>query len=85
MKRLAVKHDADAVADGGDDVLPLSVANADKEFFKRAPYFDPRVSPSSNAIDALAVAHMLDDVLGVAQRKVELVALHGEYAAVARG
>ena len=83
MKRLAVKHDAGAVADRGDDVFPLSVANADKEFFKRAPYFDPRVSPSSNAIDALAVAHMLDDVAWVAQGEVEVVTLHREETAEA--
>ena len=81
MERFAVEHDVDAVADGGEDVFPLPVANADKEFFKRTPYFDPRMTPTSDAVDALAMAHMLDDVAWVAQGKLQVVTLHREETA----
>lgn len=81
MECLAVEKDVDAVADGGEDVFPLSVANADKEFFKRTPHFDPRMTPTCDAVDTLAVAHMLDDVAGVAQGKLQVVTLHREETA----
>ena len=83
MKRFAVEHDVDAVAYGGEDMFPLTVANADKEFFKRTPHFDPRMTPTCDAIHALAVAHMLDDVARVAQGKLQVVTLHREETAEA--
>ena len=41
------------------------------------------MSPAHYAVDALFERHMVDDVGGVAEGELELVAPHGEYAAVA--
>ena len=66
-------------------MFQLAVAYAYNQFLERAPYLNPRVSPGENAVNAAAIARVLDDELRMAERKLQLVPAHREYAAVAFG
>ena len=66
-------------------MFQLAVAQAYEQFLERAPYLNPRVSPGENAVNAAAIARVLDDELRMAERKLQLVPAHREYAAVTPG
>ena len=83
---LASAHQCvEAFADRAPDVLPLTVAYVDPQFFERAAHLDPGMSPALNFVHAAAVGYVVDDVPGVAQRELQFVTTHGEEATIAAG
>ena len=77
---------ADAAAKCLGNNGEIAVTQVEHQLFERASDLEPRVAPGIDAVEALLVAGVLDDVARVAQGELQFVALHGENAAVgARG
>ena len=63
----------------------ITVFQVEEQFFERTPYLDPWMIPAHDAVNLLFVGYVFNDVAGMPQRKVHLVTLHGEDAAIALG
>ena len=63
----------------------ITVFQVEEQFFERTPYLDPWMIPAHDAVNLLFVGYVFNDVAGMPQRKVYLVTLHGEDAAIALG
>ena len=60
------------------DAFEVAFTQVNEEFFYRSSYLEPRMSPAHDAEHAVLVAHILNDISRVFQRKRQFVALHGE-------
>ena len=86
---LSARPFSDAFPDSASYVAPFSVADVDAKFFDGARHLHPRMSPSHDAIDVLAVGLILfvrRSRLAVRRRregKFQLMASHGEDAPIA--
>ena len=63
----------------------ITVFQVEEQFFERTPYLDPWMIPAHDAVNLLFVGYVFNDVAGMPQKKVHLVTLHGEDAAIALG
>ena len=68
----------EAAGDSLADLLEIAIAQVEQQFLDRPTDLDPWMAPGIIAIHALLIGHILDDIVGMAQRKLYLVALHGE-------
>jgi len=63
----------------------ITVFQVEEQFFERTSDLDPRMIPAHDAVNALFVGNVFDDVAGMFQRKLRFVTLHSENAAVTFG
>ena len=63
----------------------ITVFQVEEQFLERASYLYPRVVPAHDAVDAFFVRYIFNDVAGMFQWKIHLIALHREDAAVTFG
>ena len=75
----------EAFAHGDGNLLQVTVAQVEPQFFEGASDFNPGMSPSLYFKVAFLVAHVLDDIARVAQGKLKLVRRHFEDAAERTG
>ena len=83
--RFAARQYVEAVGQCTGNAFPLSVAQVEQQFFDAAPCLNPGVSPAHDAVNALFIGNVFDDVAGMFQWKIHLIALHREDAAVTFG
>ena len=70
----------DAVQESGFDLSEIAVAQVAVELFEAAGGLDPGMSPCHDAVDAVLVFDVLDDIAGMAQGELQLVDGEGEEA-----
>ena len=85
MEAAAAEDDGATVGNGAKDAAPLAVAKVDEEFFHAAAGLDEGMTPRHDAVYTLAVGHVVHNAGGMMEGKREVVAAHGEYAAVTVG
>ena len=75
----------DSVFDSFRNDGEIAVFQVEEQFFERTSDLDPRMIPAHDAVNALFVGNVFDDVAGMFQWKIHLIALHREDAAVTFG
>ena len=75
----------DSVFDSFRNDGEIAVFQVEEQFFERTSDLDPRMIPAHDAVNALFVGNVFDDVAGMFQWKIHLRALHREDAAVTFG
>ena len=58
----------------------VAIAKVVPQFFQRVSYFYPRMSVSICLVVGMQVINVLDDISGMFQWKVQLVAFHGKHS-----